>query len=224
MLRVLWNWTLYGTLVVQLCGFSHARPISHDFVCGTHRLVKTYTAIISQEIRNSLSCWVCTTSLFTSYALRPDDSSSAVYSVFLAETLQTALTGADLYYWFVSGFGKMNHLNSPYLSALDVPIIGSIISFTVQLFFVYRIWVLSGRSSWSRFLCLSICLVSRSYQPRSQTSLSNLSVLRCWLRGCVLWECLCTSYLSQAISNLAHICIRRRQGHRLTRSALVVSC
>jgi len=83
-----------------------------------------------------------------------------VYSVFLAETLQTALTGADLYYWFVSGFGNMDHLAAPYVSEFDVPIIGSIVSFTVQLFFVYRIWVLSGRSSRSWFLCLIIGLCS----------------------------------------------------------------
>ena len=73
--------------------------------------------------------------------------------------MQTALTGADLYYWFGSGFGNMDHLDAPYVSEFDVPIIGSIVSFTVQLFFVYRIWILSGRTSW--FICLSICLVSR---------------------------------------------------------------
>ncbi|KAH8988327.1 hypothetical protein EDB92DRAFT_1948013 [Lactarius akahatsu] len=81
-----------------------------------------------------------------------------VYSIFLVETLQTALTGADLYYWFVSGFGNMDHLSSPHLSAIDVPIIASIVSLTVQLFFMYRIWILSGRSS--RFICLFICLCS----------------------------------------------------------------
>ena len=100
-----------------------------------------------------------------------------MYSVFLVETLQTALTGADLYYWFVSGFGNQDRLASPYMSDFDVPVISSIVSFTVQLFFVYRIWVLSGRSRSSWFLCLSICLVSRSYSaefpyftPTSQCS------------------------------------------------------
>ncbi len=99
---------------------------------------------------------------------RRDNCSSTVYSLLLVETLQTALTGADLYYWFVSGFGNLDHLTSPYVSAFDVPIIGSLVSFTVQLFFVYRIWILSGRSSW--LLCLVICLVSRSYRSRAHTS------------------------------------------------------
>ncbi|KAH9053820.1 hypothetical protein EDB87DRAFT_1689830 [Lactarius vividus] len=80
-----------------------------------------------------------------------------VYSVFLVETVQTTLTGVDLYYWFVSSFGNLDHL-TVHLSGFDVPIIGSVVSLTVQVFFVYRIWVLSGRSS--RFLCLLICLCS----------------------------------------------------------------
>ncbi|KAH8988333.1 hypothetical protein EDB92DRAFT_2011456 [Lactarius akahatsu] len=80
-----------------------------------------------------------------------------VYSVFLVETVQTALTGVDLYYWFVAGFGNLDHL-TVHLSGFDVPIIGSVVSLTVQVFFVYRIWVLSERSSW--FLCLTICLCS----------------------------------------------------------------
>ncbi|KAH9039084.1 hypothetical protein EDB85DRAFT_2141336 [Lactarius pseudohatsudake] len=78
-----------------------------------------------------------------------------VYSVFLVETVQTALSGTDLYYWFVSGFGKMDHLTAPYNSAFDVPIMGSMVALIVQFFFVYRIWVLSKRSS-----CLVICLFS----------------------------------------------------------------
>ncbi|KAH8988322.1 hypothetical protein EDB92DRAFT_1026486 [Lactarius akahatsu] len=92
----------------------------------------------------------------------PDDGTPLkllVYAVFLIETLQTALTGADLYYWFVSGFGNLAHLTSPYATPFDAPIIGAIVSLIVQFFFVYRIWVLSGRTSW--LLCLVICLVGQ---------------------------------------------------------------
>jgi hypothetical protein len=81
-----------------------------------------------------------------------------VYGVFFIETVQTALSGADLYYWFVSGFGNMNHLTAPYVSSFDVPIIGSVVSLTIQVFFAYRIWVLGGKKSW--WLSLLICLVS----------------------------------------------------------------
>jgi len=81
-----------------------------------------------------------------------------VYGVFLLETLQTALNGADLYYWFASGFGDMNHLASPFASAFDAPIMGAVVSLCVQFFFVYRIWVLGKRETW--WLCILICVVT----------------------------------------------------------------
>ena len=61
-----------------------------------------------------------------------------VYGIFLLETLQTALSGGDLYYWFASGFGNMDHLLDPYAASCDVPIIGSIVSgpFSTFLFIV----------------------------------------------------------------------------------------
>jgi hypothetical protein len=86
-------------------------------------------------------------------------SPPTVYSVFLLETLQTALSGADLYYWFVSGYGNIDHLTSPYASSFDVPIMGSVVSLSVQFFFVYRIWVLAGGKKGSWWLCILICLV-----------------------------------------------------------------
>ena len=32
------------------------------------------------------------------------------YFVFLLETVQAALTGADVYYWFMAGFGDLEDL------------------------------------------------------------------------------------------------------------------
>jgi hypothetical protein len=52
----------------------------------------------------------------------------------------------------------MNHLATPYASAFDVPILGSVVSLTVQVFFAYRIWVLGEKESW--WLSLVICSVS----------------------------------------------------------------
>ncbi|KAI0252239.1 hypothetical protein BJV78DRAFT_362917 [Lactifluus subvellereus] len=79
-----WNWMLYGVLIVQL-------------------YVYTYNFLGDKKLLKLL-----------------------VYAVFFLETLQTALSGADLYYWFVSGFGNMDHLANPYASAFDVPIIESL--------------------------------------------------------------------------------------------------
>ncbi|KAH9952919.1 hypothetical protein BGW80DRAFT_563816 [Lactifluus volemus] len=118
LLGTVWNWMLYGVLLVQVYVYIYNFP-------GDRKLLKLL-----------------------------------VYTIFLLETLQTAFTGADLYYWFVSGFGNINHLEAPYLSSFDVPIIGSVVSLTVQFFFAYRVWVLSDKkSSW---LCVLICIVSQS--------------------------------------------------------------
>ncbi|KAI0252248.1 hypothetical protein BJV78DRAFT_1153815 [Lactifluus subvellereus] len=81
-----------------------------------------------------------------------------LYGVFFLETLQTALSGADLYYWFVSGYGNLRHLTDPYATPFDVLIIESLVSLSVQFFFAYRIWVLSLKKPW--WLCLIICLCS----------------------------------------------------------------
>ena len=88
-----------------------------------------------------------------------------VYSVFILETVQTALSGADLYYWFASDFGNIDHLISPFASFIDLPIMGSMVSLIVQFFFVYRIRVLSEkRSLW---LCFIICLVTSLLRSRN---------------------------------------------------------
>ena len=89
-----------------------------------------------------------------------------VYSVFLLETVQTALSGADLYYWFATGFGNINHLFSSFASFIDLPIMGSMVSLIVQFFFVYRIRVLSEKRS--RWLCFIIRLVTSHLKSRSQ--------------------------------------------------------
>jgi len=77
--------------------------------------------------------------------------------MFLLETLQVCLGAADIYYWFGSGYGNMNHLGSTYISPFDTPLIGSLTSFTVQFFFCYRIWAIR-RDIWP--LCVLIAAIS----------------------------------------------------------------
>ena len=99
-----------------------------------------------------------------------------MYSIFLLETVQTGLSGADLYYWFVSGFGNTGHLTAPFASFVDVQMMGSVVSLSVQFFFVYRIFVLSEKKSW--WLCVIICLVTLSPKiPEQSYHLSRSSPL-----------------------------------------------
>ncbi|KAH9037075.1 hypothetical protein EDB85DRAFT_654252 [Lactarius pseudohatsudake] len=122
---VLFNWTLFGVLCVQIYVYSYNFRTDR-------RIVKFL-----------------------------------VYFVFLLETIQTALTGADIYYWLVAGFGNVERLrNSPWNShffTADVPVIGTIISFIVQGYFCYRIWVLNNlkRTSWICWI-IAIATVTES--------------------------------------------------------------
>jgi hypothetical protein len=148
---------LYGVLLVQLCEISI--PFSRNIIRLAHWMIKMYTPIISQEIGGSSGYWARHS--FTDNTILLSDSFPTVYTIFSIETLQTALTGVDLYHWFATGFGSIDRLTDPSITPFDGPIIGSVVSLTVQCFFAYRVWILSERKSW--WLCMVICVVSRSY-------------------------------------------------------------
>ncbi|KAI0258730.1 hypothetical protein BC834DRAFT_693386 [Gloeopeniophorella convolvens] len=134
LLGALWNWALYGIEVVQVYVYSYNFPQD-----------KRSIELLGIRFPHVSSLALCLSLL--------------QYTVFLLETLQTCLSGADLYYWFVSGFSDMGHLANPYASAYDIAITGAVISVIVQFFFSYRIWILSGRKA-ARWLCATICLLS----------------------------------------------------------------
>lgn len=83
----------------------------------------------------------------------------SVYTIFLIETAQTALTGADMYYWFVTGYGNLSRFTKSYLSPIDIPLFAAIISLIVQVFFCHRIYGLQ-KSFWP--ICALIFLVTSS--------------------------------------------------------------
>ncbi|KAH9042555.1 hypothetical protein EDB85DRAFT_1074197 [Lactarius pseudohatsudake] len=92
----------------------------------------------------------------------PNDNRSVkflAYFVFALETVQTALTGADVYYWFIAGFGDEERLKSSHYAPIDIAITDAIISLIVQEYFCYRIWTLNRRSSW---FCLIIAVTAVS--------------------------------------------------------------
>ncbi|KAH9038282.1 hypothetical protein EDB84DRAFT_1097363 [Lactarius hengduanensis] len=81
----------------------------------------------------------------------PEDPRSVkflAYFIFVLETVQTALTGADIYYWFVTGFGNVERLGNSHFTPVDAPIMSAVSSLTVQGYFCYRIWMLMNRRSW----------------------------------------------------------------------------
>ncbi|KAI0287413.1 hypothetical protein BC826DRAFT_1178440 [Russula brevipes] len=116
LLSGLWNWCLYGVLVVQCHAYS--RGFSEDKL--------TFKLLVS--------------------------------TIFFIETVQTVLNSSDMYFWFVSGSRNTDHLSFFVTSFFGVPIVEAVVSLIVQFFYVYRIWLLSAKKS--RWLCLSICLLS----------------------------------------------------------------
>ena len=84
--------------------------------------------------------------------------------------MQTALTGGDIYYWFIAGFGDMDRLKNSRFSAIDSPTIDAIISLIVQGFFCYRIWTLNKRMWW---VCVIVSIVRTI---RSLSSISDVSL------------------------------------------------
>jgi len=79
----------------------------------------------------------------------------AAYFVFALETTQTALTGADAYFWFVNGFGNFAQLHDSHFAPIDIPLMSWLISLIVHMYFNYRIWTLL-RNVW---LCSAIAVV-----------------------------------------------------------------
>jgi hypothetical protein len=80
--------------------------------------------------------------------------------VFLLETVQTALTGVDVYRWFITGFGNLDSLKDPNFAAIDSPTIDAIISLIVQGFYCFRIWTLRKQLWWLSVIIaiVRICL------------------------------------------------------------------
>ncbi|KAI9450732.1 hypothetical protein BJY52DRAFT_162507 [Lactarius psammicola] len=74
----------------------------------------------------------------------------SAYFVFVLETVQTALSGSDAHFWFVTGFGDVERLGNSHFSPIDAATVTGITSFIVQGYFCYRIWVLMNKrlSSW----------------------------------------------------------------------------
>ena len=66
-----------------------------------------------------------------------------MYGLFLLDVLQTALVTADAFHWFVFGFGNMITLDDTFINSWDVPFLDAIITTIVQVFYCWRIWVLS---------------------------------------------------------------------------------
>ncbi|KAF7323865.1 hypothetical protein MKEN_00607900 [Mycena kentingensis (nom. inval.)] len=107
----------------------------------------------SQLIGSLLNWWLYGVLLVQVYVYRlsfPNDKGAIkalVYSIFVTETVMTALNGYDVYTWFAAGFGDMIKFMNPLVSPVYTPIFGGFIALIVQSFFCYRIYIIK-RAAW----------------------------------------------------------------------------
>ncbi|KAF4596124.1 hypothetical protein EYR40_008191 [Pleurotus pulmonarius] len=71
-----------------------------------------------------------------------------VLGVFVIEVLQTVLATRDAFRNFATGWGNIEDLEEVGWLWFSVPVLGAIISCTSQIFFAWRIWILSSKNLW----------------------------------------------------------------------------
>ncbi|KJA15145.1 hypothetical protein HYPSUDRAFT_208133 [Hypholoma sublateritium FD-334 SS-4] len=127
-------------------------------------IANTTAPLIFGTLFNWALYGVLSVQTYVYYLNFPEDSSwkkaldlSTVYGCYIFEMIQTAMTAADLYFWFGSGYGNLTRLGNVNISPADTPILCGIIAAVVQCFFAYRIFTLR-RSYWS--ICVLIILIS----------------------------------------------------------------
>ncbi|KAG7098291.1 hypothetical protein E1B28_000254 [Marasmius oreades] len=121
-----------------------------------------------------------------------------VYTVFLLDTLQTALFFRDAFTIFGASFGDLASLKAAHLSGFSVPILTGLVSLMVQSFYAHQIRMLS-RSNILVVIIVAIALIQfgasiwTGYLVFVINNLSNLqqrSFIQCsvWLAGSALCD------------------------------------
>ncbi|TFK39298.1 hypothetical protein BDQ12DRAFT_604353, partial [Crucibulum laeve] len=102
---------------------------------------------------------VLSVQVYIYYLAFPNDRMYAkvlVYGTYLLETIQSILVAHDAFKAFGQGFGSFSALTMEYFAWLTMPIIGGVVACVVQLFYAYRINILSQ----SRLAAISIVVMS----------------------------------------------------------------
>jgi len=74
----------------------------------------------------------------------PCSTTSAVHFLFSLDTVQSVIVMDDLFYWFVYHFNDYRTFSHFNFSLIDGPFLDSIIMFTVQTVYCWRVWRLGG--------------------------------------------------------------------------------
>ncbi|KAK0191677.1 hypothetical protein F5146DRAFT_1198102 [Armillaria mellea] len=114
--------------------------------------------------------------LYLYYLAFPNDrkfTNYLVYGIYIVEFIQTMLVTHDAFAAFGYGFGDMDALAAVYFSWLTVPIMSGIVAFVGQVFYAYRIFILSKSRSVPIFITCAIVIGVFCFQAGDFTKLDN---------------------------------------------------
>ncbi|KAF9460300.1 hypothetical protein BDZ94DRAFT_1311672 [Collybia nuda] len=189
---IMLNWCLLGILIVQICDYPFLLP----------QIDKTYcrSDVYRLHFHNDKT-WL----------------KSFVYILFFLEIIQTSLTTADAFHWFAYGFGNMNILGTAYISPVDAPIMNSFMAYMVQLFYGWRLWILSQ----SRTLVAVILIIGGAQAISglvtgiltlidNRVSAKEVPSLTIWLAGSVIVDVIIAA-------SMTYYLLKTRNNTRLAR-------
>ncbi|TFK74303.1 hypothetical protein BDN72DRAFT_789560 [Pluteus cervinus] len=132
-----------------------------------------------------------------------------VYTIFLLETLQTIMFFRDCFVVFTKGLGNPSEVNTTQLCWFAVAILDGIVGCIVQIFFAYRIFVLSKSKIVPSIICIvaitqAISAVTAGIMARS-THISDTSKVSSlpiciWLSGSAICDTLIASFMTYYLS------------------------
>lgn len=108
---------------------------------------------------------------------RSDRHSSPVYSLFIAECLQTLFLSIATFAAFVPSYSSMYNRDADILFDAVVPLLAALIAAVVQIFYAWRIWIISSHGLKYLILAgvISAVRLVLVFQPQSE-----LTVIPCF--------------------------------------------
>ncbi|KAF9555077.1 hypothetical protein CPC08DRAFT_147295 [Agrocybe pediades] len=104
---------------------------------------------------------VLSTQVYMYYVAFPRDplrNKIIVYSIYVLELLQTVIITASAFHVFASGYGNFSYYNGIELAWFSVPLITGVVAFLAEIFYAYRIQLLS-ESYWVSGIIIFLAFV-----------------------------------------------------------------
>ncbi|KAJ8091684.1 hypothetical protein PM082_020919 [Marasmius tenuissimus] len=149
------------------------------------------------------------------YSAFPNDAlkfQALVYGVYLVETVQTILVTHDAFQTFAFGYGNIFSLNSVQLIWFHACVLPGLVAFTVQIYFAYRIFLLSRSKIVSIIIAVTalmefIAAVTTGVMAKQNATFSGVAedktmipVVGVWLAGSAFCDILIAMSMTYVLS------------------------